>query len=173
MGPSVGYVALGSNLGDRRAYLELALAHMVEMGIAPERRSSVWETEPVETLETTWFLNMVVRIRSSLRPMAVLNTLLEIERKAGRVRNARRNASRTIDLDLLVLGTARVSDPRLTLPHPRMWERRFVLAPLAEIDPDFRHPETGKSVREALDELDGGDGIRRLGGIAALAERPL
>jgi 2-amino-4-hydroxy-6-hydroxymethyldihydropteridine diphosphokinase len=156
----VGYVALGTNVGDREANLRAGIAGMADLGIAPARRSSVWETEPVGTLEPQWFLNMVVRIRSSRTPLEVLETLLEVERRVGRTRNGVRNAPRVLDLDLLMLGDARVESARLTLPHPRMWERRFVLCPLAEIAPGLRDPATGRTVREILDRIDDGFEVR-------------
>jgi len=156
----VGYVALGANVGDREANLRAGLAGMADGGIAPVRRSSVWETEPVGTPEPLWFLNMVVQIRSSRTPLEILETLLEVERCVGRTRNGVRNAPRVLDLDLLTLGDARVESARLTLPHPRMWERRFVLCPLAEISPGLRDPATGRTVREILDRIDDGFEVR-------------
>jgi len=86
---------------------------------------------------------------------------LEIERRVGRVRSAARNEPRELDLDLLILGDTRIDDARLTLPHPRMWERRFVLCPLAEIAPELRDPVTGRTVGEILDWLDDGFEVRR------------
>jgi 2-amino-4-hydroxy-6-hydroxymethyldihydropteridine diphosphokinase len=157
---AVGYVALGSNVGDREAHLRAGIAGMADLGIAPTRRSSVWETEPVGTPETAWFLNMVVAIRSSRTPLEVLEILLEVERRVGRVRSEVRNAPRVLDLDLLMLGDARIESAPLTLPHPRMWERRFVLCPLAEIAPELRDPATGRTVREILDRIDDGFEVR-------------
>jgi 2-amino-4-hydroxy-6-hydroxymethyldihydropteridine diphosphokinase len=92
----------------------------------------------------------------------VLETLLVVERRVGRTRPGARNAPRVLDLDLLTLGDARVDGPRLTLPHPRMWERRFVLSPLAEIAPGLRDPATGRTAREILDRLEDGFEVRRV-----------
>lgn len=171
---TIGYVALGSNVGDRRANLELGLAGMVERSLVPTRRSSIWASEPVGASTPEWFFNMVVQIRSPRTALEVLDVLLDIERAAGRIRTAVRNAPRTLDLDLLVLGDATVASERLTLPHPRMWQRRFVLAPLAEIDPDVVNPGTGKTVLQSLRELDDAFEVRRLpGAVAAPAARPL
>jgi 2-amino-4-hydroxy-6-hydroxymethyldihydropteridine diphosphokinase len=175
MTSAIGYVALGSNVGDRRANLDLGLAGMADLEPAPTRRSSVWETEPVGTAaprDVPWFLNRVIQIRTTRPPFEVLEVLLEIERAAGRVPSPR-NAPRTLDLDLLVLGDARIRDSRLTLPHPRMWSRRFVLAPLAEIDPALRNPDTGKSVEETLGGLSVLPEVRRLGEVAAFAAGPV
>jgi len=171
---TVGYVALGSNVGDRRANLALGLAGMVERSLAPTRRSSIWASEPVGASTPEWFLNMVVQIRSSKSALEVLDGLLDIERAAGRIRTAVRNAPRTLDLDLLTLGDATVASERLTLPHPRMWQRRFVLAPLAEIDPDLVNPGTGKTVLQSLRELGDTFEVRRLpGAVAAPDSGPL
>jgi 2-amino-4-hydroxy-6-hydroxymethyldihydropteridine diphosphokinase len=170
----IGYVALGSNVGDRRANLALGLAGMAERALAPTLRSSIWESEPVGTTAPAWFLNMVVRIRSSKTALDVLDDLLDIERVAGRTRTATRNAPRTLDLDLLTLGDSIVASERLTLPHPRMWQRRFVLAPLAEIDPDLVNPGNGKTVLQALRELDDAFEVRKLAGAVAVpSARPL
>lgn len=170
----IGYVALGSNVGDRRANLELGLAGMAERALAPTLRSSIWECEPVGTPTPAWFLNMVVRIGSSKTAIEVLDDLLEVERIAGRTRTAPRNAPRTLDLDLLILGDSTVASERLTLPHPRMWERRFVLAPLAEIDPGLVNRGNGKTVLQCLRELDDAFEVRRLPGpVAVRAARPL
>ena len=172
MHQAIGYVALGSNVGDRRDNLRLGLKGMAKRGLAPTRHSSVWETEPVGTSDGAWFLNMVVRVRTAMPPADVLEILLDVERHAGRTRSTR-NAPRTLDLDLLLLGDERIRTPRLTLPHPRMWARRFVLAPLAEIDPGLRDPSTGKTVEETLERLDVSAEVRRLGDVAASASGPL
>jgi 2-amino-4-hydroxy-6-hydroxymethyldihydropteridine diphosphokinase len=148
-----GYVALGSNLGDREAHLRAGLDGMARSGIEPLECSSMWETEPVDSDELLVFLNMVARVRTDLSPLTVLERLLEIERVAGRVRG-RRNEPRVLDLDLLLLGDLQVHDSRLVVPHPRMWTRRFVLAPLEELAPDLRNPATLMTVRETLQDLD-------------------
>ena len=111
---------------------------------------------------------MVARIDTDRPPMDVLDRLLEIERRAGRIRR-RRNDPRTLDLDLLLLGTARLDDPRLVLPHPRMWSRRFVLAPLAELAPALENPATGLTVRETLKEIGERPWVR----LAVPATRPV
>jgi len=132
----VGFVGLGSNIGDREEHLREALAAMERRGILPVALSSLWETEPVGGAGPGWFLNMVARIETSLGPEAVLEALLAIEEGRGRVRN-RANAPRELDLDLLTLGGLTRDGPDLILPHPRMTSRKFVLAPLAEIAPEF------------------------------------
>ena len=124
--------------------------------------SSVWESEPVDCPSLRGFLNMAVRVRTERQPLELLDLLLSIERSAGRTRGAR-NAPRTLDLDLLMLGDLQWSDDRLRLPHPRMWERRFVLEPLCEIAPDLRNPETGTRVSESRERIVDRAVVRRIG----------
>lgn len=165
-----GYVALGSNLGDRAGNLLAGIDGLSRRGIEPLQLSSVWETEPVECTEPLWFLNMVARIRTGRGPVEVLDILLECEREAGRVR-AVRNEPRILDLDLLLLGDLRVRTDRLVLPHPRMWERPFVLAPLAELDPGLRNPASGRTVAEELERASGGK-VRRTGTLSCIPASP-
>ncbi len=168
----VGFVSLGSNLGDRRRALAAGLAGMRARGIEVEAISSVWETEPVDVPSGGPFLNMAAKIRTSLTPEEVLEVLLAIEREAGRAREGR-HAPRVIDLDLLVLEGVERNDPRLTLPHPRMWSRRFVLAPLAEIAGDLRDPRTGRTVSESLAALRDRPWAHRLGALAPSEPTPV
>jgi 2-amino-4-hydroxy-6-hydroxymethyldihydropteridine diphosphokinase len=167
-----GFIALGSNLGDRWAHLRSGLVEMARAGIPAVASSSVWETEPVDTGDSYWFLNMVVRIETETPPLDLLELLLEVERREGRIRTER-NAPRVLDLDLLLLGDYRLEGPRLTLPHPRMWERRFVLAPLAELAPDLRNSDTGLTVVESCTLLGDRPGVRRLGVLAAAVREPV
>ena len=146
------YIALGSNLGDRRAALDRA----VELLGSPEthvlRRSSMYETEPRDFKPQPWFLNQVVEVETSLFPRQLQSRLQKIERKLGR-RPTVPKGPRAIDLDLLLFGDSVISTPDLKVPHPRMTERRFVLEPLAELAPDLRHPLTRRTVREMLAEV--------------------
>jgi 2-amino-4-hydroxy-6-hydroxymethyldihydropteridine diphosphokinase len=132
----LGYVGLGSNIGDREEHLRSGLLAMARGGVPPVAVSSLWETEPVSGAGPAWFLNMVARVATDLPPEDVLAVLLAAERERGRNRG-RPNAPRELDLDLLLLGDLKRDTPELTLPHPRLWSRRFVLAPLAEIAPEF------------------------------------
>ena len=152
----LGYVGLGSNLGDREGHLRAGLVAMDAGGVRPVALSSLWETEPVDGAGPAWFLNMVARVETNLVPEDVLRVLLDAERRRGRVR-LRPNAPRELDLDLLALGDVRCHTPELTLPHPRLGSRRFVLAPLAELAPEY---ET------ALAALDDRHGVRKLGKLA-------
>ena len=145
------YLALGSNIGDRAGNLRAAIESMSPAGILVLRRSPVYETEPVGFTNQHWFLNMVVEAETALFPMQLLTRTGKIERALGRVR-AMPNGPRTIDIDILLYGNAVVRASRLEIPHPRMHERRFVLAPLADLAPDFRHPITRQTVREMLND---------------------
>lgn len=170
----IGYVALGSDLGDRGAALRSGLDAMSRSGIVVRAVSSVWETEPVDVPGSAGFLNMAAEIEvpDSTRPEGVLETLQRIERDLGRTR-AGRSRSRELDLDLLVLGEHRRADERLTLPHPRMWSRRFVLAPLAEIAPTLREPGTGRTVAESLASLPDRPSARCIGTLAPRDPTPV
>lgn len=145
------YLALGSNIGDRAGNLRAAIDRLADAGIAIRRESPVYETEPVGYAQQRWFLNMVVEGETTLFPMQLLTRAGKIERALGRVRTIA-NGPRTIDLDILLYGNAIVRTTRLEIPHPRLHERRFVLAPLADLSPDLRHPVTGKTVRQMLHE---------------------
>jgi 2-amino-4-hydroxy-6-hydroxymethyldihydropteridine diphosphokinase len=166
------YVALGTNLGNLGVNLATALEALAKRGLPPLAISSVWETEPVDTPWPQWFWNMVVRVECDRTPHAVLDTLLGIERASGR-RRAARNAPRVLDLDLLLMDALRVEDERLRLPHPRMWERRFVLEPLAEIAPGLRNPHTGRTVQQERLRIRDRERVRRLGDLASCPVRNL
>ncbi len=144
------YVGLGSNLGDRAGNLLLAVRGMMNAGVRVARLSSVYETAPVDVLEQPMFLNMVAEIEGvSILPEQLLGRLLKIEYALGRRREVARGA-RTIDLDLLTFGDASCATEFLTLPHPRLHLRRFVLTPLAELAPDKFHPTLRRTYSEML-----------------------
>jgi 2-amino-4-hydroxy-6-hydroxymethyldihydropteridine diphosphokinase len=145
------YVGLGSNLGDRAGYLLLAVRGMLDAGLDVIRLSSIYETEPVEYENQPAFLNMVAELRGSTLPSAdqVLARLLRIEYSLGRTRDVRMGP-RTIDLDLLIFKDERRDSEFLTLPHPRIASRSFVLVPLAELVPSLIHPVLQKPVSELL-----------------------
>jgi 2-amino-4-hydroxy-6-hydroxymethyldihydropteridine diphosphokinase len=143
------YLSLGSNLGDRRANLRNAIAALNIPGIRVLRESPIYETEPVDYLNQAWFLNQVVEAETTLFPMQLLTRTARIERELGRVRTMPKGP-RTLDIDILFYGTSVVDTKRLQIPHPRLTERRFVLVPLADLAPNFRHPITQKTIRELL-----------------------
>lgn len=145
------YVGLGSNLGNRAGCLLLAVRGMLDAGLDVLRLSHIYETEPVENENQPSFLNMVAELRGSTLPSPeqVMARLLRIEYALGRTRDIRMGP-RTIDLDLLICKDARLETEFLTLPHPRLHHRRFVLVPLNELVPTLIHPVLGKSVGELL-----------------------
>jgi 2-amino-4-hydroxy-6-hydroxymethyldihydropteridine diphosphokinase len=144
------YLSLGSNVGDREANLRKAVERLASDDVRVLRSSRIYETEPVDYQDQAWFLNQVVEAETALFPMQLLTRIGRVEHELGRVRT-RRNGPRTIDIDILFYAAAIVNTPRLEIPHPRISERRFVLAPLAELVPDLRHPVTHRSVRQMLE----------------------
>ena len=154
------FLALGSNVGDREANLRTAVNRLGSDEIRMLRRSSLYETAPQELLDQPWFLNAVVEVETSLFPLQLLARVRQIERQMGR-RRATPKGPRNIDIDILFYGRTVIRTAELEVPHPRIAQRRFVLEPLAEITPDFRHPVTGTTVNEMLAAL-GPQGIRRL-----------
>ncbi len=145
------YLSLGSNLGEREDRLAQALSALEREEVSVAARSSIYETEPQDIANQPWFLNMVVECRTRALPLQLMNLLLRIEREIGRVRHATlERGPRPIDLDILLFGNAVIAMPQLTVPHPRMLERRFVLEPLLEIAPNLRLPVTGQPLRAYL-----------------------
>jgi 2-amino-4-hydroxy-6-hydroxymethyldihydropteridine diphosphokinase len=151
------FLSLGSNLGDRRQNLDQAVQLLKQNGIESVRRSSIYETEPQDIAAQPWFLNLALECRSGLFPIQLLNAVLRIERELGRERRGITSVKgpRLIDIDLILYGRFTIDCPALTVPHPRMLQRRFVLAPLVEIDPQLRHPTPGRLLREHLNEITG------------------
>jgi 2-amino-4-hydroxy-6-hydroxymethyldihydropteridine diphosphokinase len=144
------YVGVGSNLGDRWAKLALAGRELRrEPRVAVLRASRVWDTAPLGPPQPR-YLNAALELEAALPPLALLEVLQRVERKAGRVRSGVRWAARTLDLDLLLYGDATIRGPRLVVPHPDLVARRFVLAPLAELCPERIVPGTGRSVAQLL-----------------------
>ncbi len=153
---TTAYIALGSNLGDRESYLERALTALRQCdGIEVTRVSPVYETRPVGGPSGQGpYLNAVAEVRTERSPHDLLDGLLAIERDLGRVRQER-DGPRTIDLDLLLFGDLVITDERLTLPHPRLHERLFVLQPLAQLAPGLIHPVRKRGIAELLADLQG------------------
>ena len=149
----VGYLSLGSNAGDREASLRAAVEALAGHGVAVEAVSSAYETEPVgEILDQPDFLNAAVRIRTALEPEQLLDVCKAIEVEQGRMFGGPRHGPRPIDIDVLLLGDLEHVSERLTIPHRDLTERRFVLVPLLELDPDLTLP-AGTPLAAALDAL--------------------
>jgi 2-amino-4-hydroxy-6-hydroxymethyldihydropteridine diphosphokinase len=147
------YLSLGSNMGDRAENIARAIDALGAHGVSVVRKSSLYETEPVEVRGGGWFLNCVVEVETDLMPRQLMNALLEIERSLGRQRgpvSKGLKAPRTIDMDILLYGTDIVSTPELEVPHPRMAERRFVLVPMVEIAPEVEHPVLNLTMADML-----------------------
>lgn len=157
--PSVVYLSLGSNVGDREHHLRDAIARLETRGHIVSV-SPFYETEPVEFTDQAWFLNCAVALETAETPERLMAAILHIEQQMGRQR-LQRKGPRTIDIDILLFGDTILDSPELTIPHPAMHQRRFVLQPLAEIAPEARHPVLKKTVQELLDGLQAGQTVRK------------
>jgi len=153
------YLSLGSNVGDRDANLNAALHRLGALGKVMAV-SSFYETEPVEFTAQPWFLNCAVALETEKMPRQLLAAILEIEKDMGR-RRVQKKGPRTLDIDILLFGDSVVKAKGLTIPHPAMHQRRFVLEPLAEIAPEARHPVFSRTVSQLRDALPSGQSVRR------------
>lgn len=154
------YLSLGSNLGDRAANLQQAIEKLSDLGIVTAV-SSFYDTEPVEMTNQPWFLNCAVRLDTEKMPRQLIAGILALEQSMGRQRKQQKGP-RIIDIDVLLFGSSIVELPNLTIPHPRMHQRRFVLEPLAEIASDARHPVFKRTIRDLRDMLPPGQTVKKL-----------
>lgn len=155
------YLSLGSNLEDRLAMLRSAEARLsATPGIRILRRSSTYETEPVGMIDQPWFLNQILEIETTLDPHVLLDAAQQVEASLGRIREVRWGA-RTIDIDLLLYDHETLASERLRIPHPELARRRFVLLPLAELNPHLRLPD-GRAVLNLLRVLGDRQVVRRI-----------
>lgn len=149
MSGKIVYLGLGSNVGEREQNLQAAIDRLHSTDLRIKRLSSVYETEPQGLRNQRWFLNLVAEAETDLFPRQLLGRIVKIERELGRRRMVA-NGPRTIDIDILFFGSAVVKTAELTIPHPRVAERRFVLAPMVELAPELRDPVTRQTMRELL-----------------------
>lgn len=156
----ITYLSLGSNLGNREQHLREAIRRASALGRVVAV-SSFYETEPVEFTDQPWFLNCVLALETMVEPAQLMAEFLRIEQEMGRQRVLKKGP-RSIDIDILLFGDVVVNTPELTIPHPSMANRRFVLAPLAEIAPELRHSTLHKEIRDLLAELPPGQKVKRL-----------
>ncbi|MCM3762558.1 2-amino-4-hydroxy-6-hydroxymethyldihydropteridine diphosphokinase [Alkalihalobacillus oceani] len=154
------FIALGSNLGDRQAYLEQAINLLRDEGaIKVLRRSSIYETDPVGYVDQQHFLNMVIEVATSLTASELLEVTQRIELQCGRKREVRWGP-RTIDLDILLFDQENMEMEHLIIPHPRMWERAFVMVPLMELEPKLYVETKRTSIEELCEKLPDKEGIK-------------
>lgn len=157
---ATAFIGVGSNIGDRQTFLNLALGLLKQdPNVKVEKTSPVYETDPVSGIPQGKYLNAVWQISTDLAPERLLDVLRGIEKSLGRERSVR-FGPRTIDLDILFYDQFVYSSERLTVPHPRLHERSFVLRPLADISPDFLHPMIRRSVKDLLVEVERKSGVR-------------
>jgi 2-amino-4-hydroxy-6-hydroxymethyldihydropteridine diphosphokinase len=157
----LAYLGLGSNLGDRQSNLAAALDNLANPPILRVlRRSQLYESEPWGVTDQPWFLNQVLEIKTSLAPRDLLARLKQVEHDLGR-QPSRRWGERLIDLDILLYGQQQVGEPDLVIPHPHLWERLFVLLPLAELQPELRSPD-GQTIQQVVGSLAGSSVVRPL-----------
>jgi len=155
-------LGLGSNMGDRESHLREAVDSLQQLQITVRRSASLYLTEPRDYTDQPWFINTVAEVNTDRDPVELLKYCLLIEREAGRIRDQSRGP-RPIDLDILFYGDLQIQTANLVVPHPRYADRRFVLAPLAELAPDFRDPISGVTIQQLLERCPDSGEVRLYG----------
>jgi 2-amino-4-hydroxy-6-hydroxymethyldihydropteridine diphosphokinase len=159
----VGLLGLGSNVGDRRGHLQAAVDALGAVAVHVLASSSTYDTDPVgEVLDQPSFLNACLRVETELAPLEMLDAVKRLERELGRAPGSARHSPRAIDIDVLLLGDIELRDARMSLPHPQLLRRRFVLIPALELDFELRSPE-GSRLADALAALPLKEGVRWAG----------
>ncbi len=166
--PSIAYLSLGSNVGNREAHLCEAQDRLDMIGRVV-KASSFYETEPVDFTQQPWFLNRAVALETKDTPRQLMAAILSIEEEMGR-RRVQKKGPRSIDIDIVLFDDTIMKSNDLIIPHPAMHERRFVLEPLAEIAPEVLHPVLKKTIRELLDALPDGQVVKRVSRTSTVKE---
>ena len=158
----IAYIGIGSNVGDKTRQCERGVSELLKLDRHRLlRRSSLYKTQPIGHIAQDWFINLVIKLETEMDASTLLCSLKEIESRLGRVQTLRWGP-RAIDLDILFFNDHQIQTDELTVPHPLIQDRQFVLVPLAEIDPDFTHPVLKKTVKELLERLKEDQGVERL-----------
>ena len=151
----VAFISVGSNSGQKLDNCRNGIAALIRSGNTRlVDQSLIYRTEPVDYLEQEWFVNYVVKIETDLDPLSLLNILKSIERAAGRIKDTVRFGPRILDMDIILFDDVVMNTPMLTVPHPRMHKRRFVLKPICDIDPRIKHPVLHQTMESLLADLD-------------------
>lgn len=158
----IAYIGIGSNVGDKARQCERGVSELLKLDRHRLlRRSSLYKTQPIGHIAQDWFINLVIKLETEMDAPTLLCSLKEIESRLGRVKTLRWGP-RAIDLDILFFNDHQIQKDDLTVPHPLIQDRQFVLVPLVEIDPDFTHPVLKKTVKELLERLKEDQGVERL-----------